>query len=572
MSKPATTTRRAGGVLLALLAGLFAALMAASPAYAHATLLGTDPVDGAVVATAPAQVTLTFNEPVTVRAGGVRLLDAQGAQVSAEARSVDTKIVLAVPAGAADGTYIVSWRVVSADDHPISGGFSFSIGAPTATGVTAAPAAPQADPAVQTLRRAAQAVLYLGVLLATGLVVFAMFTLTAGTAILSRRLRRATLGSAVAAAVAAVVSIPATIVWQDGTTLAALADGQTWQAGLSSDTALSTLLTIIGLAIALLAARTAVPADAATTTAPARHRALTRLSLAAAGSALALGSLALVGHTRTFGPAWLVVSSDLLHLGTAAVWLGGLTGLALTLTRSSDLPTPAAVATVAGFSLLAAGLLAVLALAGTVLAWRILGSWDALFGTAYGRSLLIKIGIAVAVVALAAYNRWRLVPQIGAHDSEPARKLLSRTVRAEALLLTAAVAVTGVLVTQSPLQAPAPAQAAPGAPAAPKTLEAPLGSGKVVARLTPGALGVNSLELTLLAADGNPLQPIEVPTLALTMPAADIGPLAKPLSAAGPGRYEAVIDLPLAGTWQLTIAARTGKYDSASARLTVEIR
>ncbi|WP_196279377.1 copper resistance CopC/CopD family protein [Catellatospora vulcania] len=591
MSSTVTVTRRAGSAVLALLAGLLGVLAAASPAYAHATLLGTDPVDGAVLPKAPAQVTLTFNEPVAVRPGAVRLLDAQGTQVSAEARSVDTTVVLTVPPAAADGTYLVSYRVISADDHPISGGFSFSVGAPSTTGVTVT--APEPDAAVQLLRRVSQGLLYLGVLLATGLLVFDVFLLTGASVTLRRRLWRTAAGAAGVVAVAAVLSIPVTTAWQDVAPPGALLRAATWSAGLSSDTALSSLLIVIGLAVALAAAgQVTSPAAAPGTEPPRRVVAATtsglcpqprscgrretyrleragRSALTAAGAALALGSLALVGHTRTFGPAWLVLAADLLHVATAAVWLGGLTGLVLTLARAAAIPAAAAGRTVAAFSRLAALLLAVLAAAGTVLAWRILGSWAALTGTAYGRSLLVKIGIAAVVVAVAAYNRWRLVPRLGVDTDGRARRRLSATVRAEALLLSAAVAVTGVLVTQSPVPAPAAAQAAP---AGPRVVEAALGTGRAVARLTPGGIGVNSLELTLLAADGSPLQPIEEPELTLTLPAADIGPLDRPLSRTGPGRYEAVVDLPLAGAWQLTVSARTGKYDNPSARLTVEIR
>jgi copper transport protein len=124
--------RRFGPVALAVVAGVLLALAGAGPAAAHAELLSTDPVDGAVLADAPAEIVLTFNEPVVVRDGAVRLFTGAGRDVDARPRAVDTRVVIGLPDRLPDGTYVLSWRVVSADSHPVAGGFSFSVGAPDA--------------------------------------------------------------------------------------------------------------------------------------------------------------------------------------------------------------------------------------------------------------------------------------------------------------------------------------------------------------------------------------------------------------------------------------------------------
>ncbi|MDG4828621.1 copper resistance protein CopC [Solwaraspora sp. WMMD1047] len=550
--------RRLGTALLAGLVGAALSLLGAAPAAAHATLLRTDPADGAVLPATPETVTLYFNEAVEVRDGGVRLLDASGTELDAEARAVDSTVVLTPPDNLADGTYLVSWRVVSADSHPVAGGFSFSVGAPSAGTV----AIPETEPGsgLRVLRPVTETVAYLGVLGGTGLMIFGLTLAPVGRSARVRRDRIAG-GLGAAAALALLLLIPVTVAWQDGSDLAAVFDGETWATGLRSDPALSSLLALAGLAVTLTAGWYAGRS---------RHRpALT--AVAFGGAALALGALALVGHTRTFGPAWLVVGVDLLHLATAAVWLGGILGLAVTLSRGADVAAPAAARTVGAFSRLAALLVGLLGVAGVLLGWRILRSWSALFDTGYGWTLLAKTGLVLVVLAVAGWNRFRLVPRVaGRPDDAAARTGLRRTVRAEALLLVGVLAATGLLVTQSPIKE-STAAAAPAGPEA-VVLEAALGTGRVTARITPGAVGINSLELSVLDAAGRPVEPVEPPKVTATQPEYDIGPLDRPLAVIAPGRYEAVADFPLAGEWVLTVSVRTSKFENPIVEIPVVIR
>ncbi|MFI7079326.1 FixH family protein [Micromonospora sp. NPDC049903] len=555
-------------IVLAGLLGLLAAVLPAAPASAHAVLLGTDPADGAVLATTPAQITLTFNEPVAVRPGGVRLLDAAGEEVSADSRSVDTTVVLTVPPELPGGTYIVTFRVISADSHPVSGGFSFAVGAPSSSAV----AVPESSPGrgLDVLRQVTEALAYLGLLVGAGVLVFLLVLLRADAPVLRRRLLRLTAWSVGLTVVARLVLVPAVPAWQDGRDLDGLVDPALWTAGLGAEESLSSLLVVLGLGAAWWATTTAgsPPSGGAT----GRRAALT--AVAFAGVVLAWGAVALVGHTRTYGPAWLVVPADVLHVVTAGVWLGGLVALAWTLTRSADLPPGAAARTVSAFSRTAAVLVGLLGVAGVLLGWRILGSWAALWGTAYGLALLTKVGLTVVVLAVAAHNRLRLVPRVVAADrdegSAAAWRLLRRSVRWEAALLVGVVAATGFLVTQSPVTETGTRPTA-DAGERPILVEAPLGSGRAVVRLTPGVVGVNSMELNLLDAAGQPVEPVDDPRLTVQLPAMDVGPLERTLSSTGPGRYEAVVDLPLAGSWVVQVSVRTSKYESPVARVTVDV-
>ncbi|WP_431727054.1 copper resistance protein CopC [Verrucosispora sp. TAA-831] len=566
-------------IAFAGLLGLLAAVVPAAPAAAHAVLLGTDPADGAVLATTPAQITLTFNEPVAVRAGGVRLLDAAGAELSSDSRSVDTTVVLTVPPELPGGTYIVTFRVISADSHPVSGGFSFAVGAPSSSTV----AVPESSPGrgLDVLRQVTEALAYLGLLVGAGVLVFLLVLLRADAPVLRRRLLRLAAWSVGLTVVARLVLVPAVPAWQDGRNLDGLVDPALWTAGLGAEESLSSLLVMLGLGAAWWATATAgspptveaaEPSPVAGATGPDRRAPLT--AVAFAGVVLAWGAVALVGHTRTYGPAWLVVPADVLHVVTAGVWLGGLVALAWTLTRSAELPPGAAARTVSAFSRVAAVLVALLGVAGVLLGWRILGSWEALRDTAYGLALLTKAGLTVVVLAVAAHNRFRLVPRVVAIDRDEgapaAWRLLRRAVRWEAALLVGVVAATGFLVTQSPVTE-AGTRPAADAGERPILVEAPLGSGRAVVRLTPGVVGVNSMELNLLDATGRPVEPVDDPRLTVQLPAMDVGPLERTLSPTGPGRYEAVVDLPLAGSWVVQVSVRTSKYESPVARVTVDV-
>src|SRR4029077_15814094 len=115
-----------------------------------------------------------------------------------------------------------------------------------------------------------------------------------------------------------------------------------------------------------------------------------RRTAALVASTVAVVAPALTGHTRSATAEALVVGADMLHLLAGSIWLGGLVGLALTVRHLADRGEVAAEG-VARFSGIAAGVLVALVAAGSVLVWRIVGSWDVLISTSYGRLLLTKV-------------------------------------------------------------------------------------------------------------------------------------------------------------------------------------
>ena len=183
----------------ALLIALVALAIAAPAASAHATLEGTSPARGAAVKAEPTRVVFRFNEPVEGSFGAVRVFDARGTRVDdghvAHPNGAGEKISVGLRSGLGKGAYTATYRVVSADGHPVSGGIVFDVGA-----AGAAPAqsvddllkGTQSGPQTAVAMGVAKAVGYFAIALALGGMIFLL-------AVWAPALRAAELPAAVAA-------------------------------------------------------------------------------------------------------------------------------------------------------------------------------------------------------------------------------------------------------------------------------------------------------------------------------------------------------------------------------------
>ena len=108
-------------------AALLLLLCMSTDALAHASLVSTEPRDGSMVAQAPQTVRLRFNEPVTPAV--IRVIDSEGTTRSdAAVHAANDTVEIALPTGLPAGTQVISYRVISADGHPVAGSIMFSIG------------------------------------------------------------------------------------------------------------------------------------------------------------------------------------------------------------------------------------------------------------------------------------------------------------------------------------------------------------------------------------------------------------------------------------------------------------
>jgi len=117
-------------------AGAIVALASsAGTAFAHAQLESISPSNGEIVSAPPAEVVLTFNEPVSLTGGNARVLDDEATLVSSTAVQSGVAVTIPLSADLADGTYTIAFEVVSADSHRITGASVFHVGAASSEGL-----------------------------------------------------------------------------------------------------------------------------------------------------------------------------------------------------------------------------------------------------------------------------------------------------------------------------------------------------------------------------------------------------------------------------------------------------
>ncbi|MFG3038590.1 copper resistance protein CopC [Streptomyces sp. NPDC048330] len=403
-----TTAPRLGTALARLLilaAALLGTLLAgAAPASAHAALTGSDPKDGAVVATAPKEVNLTFSEQVAMSADSIRVLDPAGRRAdTGEIRDLCSGSVVrygvALRAGLPDGTYTVAWQTVSADSHPIAGAFTFSIGAPSTTSVALPDRAPGGG-LVGTLYGIARYLSYGGfaVLVGGGAFVLVCWPRGASVRPVQQTVVRGWLTLTGATLALLLLRNPYTGSGElsDAFDLAGL------KAVLETKTgaALTSRLLLLGAAALFVAVLFGAYARR---TDPKEKKDLA-FGLGIGGTVIAAGiagTWALAEHASTGIQPGIAMPVDILHLLAVAAWLGGLTVLLVALYRAPSVDRRA----VRRFSTVALGSVSVLAATGLYQGWRQVGSWSALTGTSYGRLLLVKIGLLAVLVGIAWISR-----------------------------------------------------------------------------------------------------------------------------------------------------------------------
>ncbi|MGW0990013.1 copper resistance protein CopC [Streptomyces sp. NPDC002486] len=597
-----------GTVLVLLLAG-------AAPASAHAALRGTDPDDGSLVRKAPRHVTLTFTESVGLLDDSFRVFGPDqrrvhtGEATHADGRSDTARIGL--PRKLAQGTYTMAWRVVSADSHPVSGAFSFSVGKRSAT-TTQIDTGPTEDPLTGGLNDAARYLAYLAGALLVGLAAFALLCRPADTSALRRPLVAAwwtLLGSTV---VLLLLRAP----YEAGTGPAAAFDADalgrtvTGRPGQALLARLAVLLLTAAFLMWLSRRRDA------------EQRPLALATGTALAAALAL-TWAAAEHASAGIQVPLAMTSSVLHLLATGVWLGGLVALLLTLRRSSGGDLAADMAEVVPrFSRIAFAAVTVLAVTGVYQSWRGLGSLSALSGTSYGRLLLAKLaGVAVLLLAARYSRRWTAriaapaavtraaavqervpqpvgAPAQGQGPGEPgtpdkgaegspvpgagpdAQRLLRRSVLVEAAVAAVVLMITTVLTGTLPARAQAEAaRQAPAGALPPTTLvtvpydtgtASVSGRGTVQVTLDPARVGENGVQAVVAGSDKGLIVVPEV-RITFALPSRKVGPIDAELVDRGGYWSTNSVNLPLAGNWTMKTTVRVSDVDQVSVERRVRI-
>ncbi|MET8855040.1 copper resistance protein CopC [Streptomyces sp. NPDC004579] len=462
-----TIAPRLRTLLLLFLAVTGALLAGAAPASAHAALTGSNPTQGSVVDEAPAQVSLTFSEQVSLNDGSLQVLDPRGKRVDTGGASDlggDT-YGLKVRPGLPDGTYTVTYQVVSADSHPVSGAFTFSVGAPSQTSVALSGQAVGGG-LVGFLYGAARYLSYAGFILLVGGAAFVLACWQRGSGI--RPVQRLVVGGwlTLTASTLALLLLRGSYVGSgkagDIFDLNLLGEVLQTKSGAALVSRLL-LLAAAALFIAVLfgayarrdederadgensgaaepaggtdagAADTAEATDAGDPTDEAGHLAAEKndltFGLAVGGTVVAAGlaaTWAMAEHASTGVQPGIAMPVDVLHLLSVAAWLGGLATLVVALFRAPA-EAPVEAAAVRRFSRLAFGAVLVLVATGIYQSWRQLGSWSALTDTSYGQLLLVKVGLVAVLVGIAWISRRWTAQLAETTDSEAAVVVEQRT-------------------------------------------------------------------------------------------------------------------------------------------------
>ncbi len=583
--------RLAAALFVAIVAVLTSVAWPASPAQAHAALVSSNPAKGAVVPTAPGQVALTFTEQVRPVSGKVRVIGPDGERAdTGSPRVADKQLLIPMLGNAPRGTYLVTFRVASADNHPVSGTFTYSVGAPSPNGPPSFDGADEApSTAVSVLFPVARWLGFAGLVLLIGSV-FVLASLwpqrldRSGPALASR------IGAA-AIAVSAIAELLLQVPYVAGGGLGAITS-EGFRDVVASQYGAAHLIRLGVLASALVLFRSVIRG---------RGWGADRVLLGVLG-VIGVGTWSVAGHPGATPSPTLTVAADMLHLGAAAVWLGGLIMLAVFLLPRVTPTELGAIGVV--WSRWATYAVAVMLLTGVVHTVVQVGSFAALIKAPYGQLLLAKLGLTLALLAVAFVAR-RLVTQAslalatvesraatlssvpamsaaapakpasadttatpggtGPLDTASIAGRLRRTVIVEAVCGIVVLALAAVLVQTTPARVVNPAEA--------RVQTAVLNNYlfSLSVEVEPAMTGSNEIRLYVSTPEGR-LADVKQWRVRAALPSQDLEPIDADVVPLTGDHANAIIDLPAPGLWRFAFTLRTSETDQATVAMDVLVK
>lgn len=540
---------------LAILVGVLA--LGTTAASAHATLESSSPADGQSVLTSPSEIRITFSEAVTTISGGLSVLDADGKTVdTGNSEIVDGRTLVApISESLSDGTYVATYRVLSADGHPVSGSLLFGVGE-GALDRSALPSS-NGDRLWEIIGGISRFIIYLAALVAAGVAFFLAF-------IHDRAEDRwrivpfVRIGSILAlfSAIGIVMSQAALLT---GKGAGAVTDSTVLRDVLNQNLGWSLALLMIGLAAVHLSTDIA--------------KKVVSQSLALSGGLAVTVSFAVWGHATELSPTAISLAANAIHATAAALWLGGLVGLVMVLSLRAPETVRSTAGIIGRFSLVAFWSVIALTIAGLTL--TITGSdasLNSILTTTWGQLILAKIGLTLIVVLIAAWNRRKLVPSLITPTEDTSElavrwATLLRTIRAEAVLLVAVIALTAIVVNVPP------ARTAVVATTDRVDTTQRVDTGTVQLSVDPAIVGPNTVAVRYADETGQPVNVANSMSIEFSQPSAGLEPITRQVPASEPGVF--VIqgnELSIPGTWTITIAVRTGDFTEQRTSFEVSVR
>ncbi|MCB5412303.1 copper resistance CopC/CopD family protein [Pseudogemmobacter faecipullorum] len=490
-----------------------AALLLPGASHAHAVLLGVTPAESALLETAPDVIVLAFNEPVAALA--IALIGPDGGSTDlTQAASGDSRLTIALP-DLTRGTQVLSWRVASADGHPVAGTLVFSVGE-----VTGAAEVASGDPIVAGLLWGAKLLMSVGLIFGIG---GGLFGAIAGLPPTARRMSATLIWSGLAATPLALGLHGADAL---GLPLSALFNAAPWAAGWRTSFGIMTVLALMAGLFGLAG--------------------LSIRPLAVFATALLAAAYASAGHAGAADPQWLTRPAVFLHLAALCFWLGALIPLALWLRRDDGTAALKRFSDAIPFAVL------LLAGSGIALGMVQMGGPEGL-ATAYGRILAVKLGLLALLFVLAAWNRWSL--------TGPALKGVPQaTRRLRVVILIEMALVVAILGLAAGWRFTPPPRALALVVAAPAHTHIHTAAVMADVTVTPGTAGPVAMEIWLSDGDMQPITPQAV-TVGLTLPERGIERMTYEATADADGLWHVPeLILPLAGDWAIDLEIRLTRF------------
>ena len=441
------------GFSLALVALFVGTLLGSGLAAGHAQYVSSTPAQGAILPSAPTQVSVTLSESVQGGTGTIRVTNETGARLNAttvtyssDGHTISDSLTLGGP-----GIYTVTWTAVSAvDGHFTAGSFSYGVQDRNGNLNGTLPGQSTGAP-ISPLEVGLRSLGFLGLAIALGVGVMANFMwLPAGRDPDARASRAYGLAFPVLLNVGRIAAFAFAASMVGLLALTTGLEGTSAAQGLLASTYLQSVAVraVLGAGLFLLLSRAFARSR---TESPEKSGWTIQASLVLAVATVIASS---IGTHAAAAPVFAAagVAADAAHFGGIGLWFGGLAGIvAIRKFFRDPEAAPLARIVLGRFSRMAAYAVALVLGGGIVLSLLLVGTLEALVGTAYGWVVLGKIALFAPMVALGAYNRYRLIPETAEPDKpvEAVQRIVGN-VRFEAGLGIAVLILAGLLTAMTP--------------------------------------------------------------------------------------------------------------------------
>jgi copper transport protein len=521
------------GFIVALVCGA-GVVGSANPVEAHAGLKSSEPAASSVLEQSPDEIVLKFAEQVEISFGSIRLFDANSKLITLSTPNygltdgvVDAKTVRVGVPTLEPGSYLVVWRVVSVDSHPVQGAFGFQIGARgknlAALGVEVLSNS-SASNFVKVVMGFARWLSFLGVMVLIGSMLLA--TRIIGQSRIENVIKASWFVAVVGSAIVLVMQAPYALGSSLSDSVSVTSVRQVLETRLGAWLIIRAVILFLFLVIIWKRELHQKPIW---------RMATTILSV------VLFATFSIPGHPGMRQYSSLSIGTDIVHFLSVAVWMGGLVTIVL-LGRKWQSESPKVIA---WFSFNATIAMPIMVATGVAQAWRMMEGFQNLFSTTYGTVLSIKV--LLVVVAIAAGTKARQIFKDKKVDSEDLKKIkFSKTIVVESVIGLVVLAVTAVLVSVPPLSVNT---------ATPFT--ATLVQSNVIADITITPARVGNAEMhVVFSPPGGTLEPIESMTARISLVSGEIPPIPIGMKSIGVNHFQSNLQVPRDGEWLLELIVK----------------